>query len=122
MFAFQSPSRGGHLRGPFKTIIIVVLVVGFSPLHEGDTSVAVLNVVILYQPFTRFSPLHEGDTSVAPLPGRPQRGRPGFSPLHEGDTSVASVACCSAMSCNSSFSPLHEGDTSVALQLLPLAR
>ena len=76
---------------------------------------AVLNVVILYQPFTRFSPLHEGDTSVAPLPGRPQRGRPGFSPLHEGDTSVASVACCSAMSCNSSFSPLHEGDTSVAV-------
>ncbi|SPF49612.1 hypothetical protein SBA4_4120015 [Candidatus Sulfopaludibacter sp. SbA4] len=64
---FQSPSRGGHLRGAgfggggdFRSV-------GFSPLHEGDTSVA-------DHPFPMdrnrlsFSPLHEGDTSVAPCP------------------------------------------------------
>ena len=56
---FQSPSRGGHLCGQWCQPVRRVC---FSPLHEGDTSVA--------------SPLHEGDTSC-------------FSPLHEGDTSVA---------------------------------
>ena len=36
----------------------------FSPLHEGDTSVAFGQGVELSSP-DRFSPLHEGDTSVA---------------------------------------------------------
>ena len=85
----------------------------FSPLHEGDTSVA-LTAILAGAMGIGFSPLHEGDTSVAPesrlnrplvaLFQSPSRGghlrggqgpsdRPGihlrFSPLHEGDTSVA---------------------------------
>ena len=40
---------------------------GFSPLHEGDTSVAnALAKAVSWS--TRFSPLHEGDTSVAVAP------------------------------------------------------
>ena len=63
---FQSPSRGGHLRGPGAFSGHTRDSIGFSPLHEGDTSVAnprfSRRVV-----FFRFSPLHEGDTSVAAL-------------------------------------------------------
>ncbi|SPF49614.1 hypothetical protein SBA4_4120017 [Candidatus Sulfopaludibacter sp. SbA4] len=62
-----------------------------------------------------FSPLHEGDTSVAYSPSRPAcPGCVRFSPLHEGDTSVAlglDSLSCRSIAC---FSPLHEGDTSVA--------
>ena len=110
---------------------------GFSPLHEGDTSVAPVGPV---GPGTVecFSPLHEGDTSVAlvsadqeptitgfqsPSRGGHLRGamsramvanrKPCFSPLHEGDTSVAIAAVGDVMKL-ASFSPLHEGDTSVA--------
>ena len=38
---FQSPSRGGHLRGFGAPHLRERLYFGFSPLHEGDTSVAV---------------------------------------------------------------------------------
>ena len=40
--------------------------IGFSPLREGDTSVAVLWASARGYQF-RFSPLREGDTSVARL-------------------------------------------------------
>ena len=92
------------------------IVIGFSPLHEGDTSVAVAaRRYAADLPFQspsrgghlcgvgtlrtsaaadhRFSPLHEGDTSVAQtcIPAdRSER----FSPLHEGDTSVAQLRIC----------------------------
>ena len=39
-----------------------------------------------------FSPLHEGDTSVASKNQRMLRLESCFSPLHEGDTSVAEAA------------------------------
>ena len=85
---------------------------GFSPLHEGDTSVA----------FTRRSDIVGGAKFQSPsrgghlrgaeaLLGRPQSS--GFSPLHEGDTSVAMTAGSHTLT-TSGFSPLHEGDTSVA--------
>ena len=38
---FQSPSRGGHLRGYHALGYSHAANVSFSPLHEGDTSVAV---------------------------------------------------------------------------------
>jgi len=37
---FQSPSRGGHLRGQIPRRPSPPPHLGFSPLHEGDTSVA----------------------------------------------------------------------------------
>ena len=85
----------------------------FSPLHEGDTSVAIpiarirLTIPQFQSPSRgghlcgcevldvggavreRFSPLHEGDTSVAQLTLPDERWYCSFSPLHEGDTSVA---------------------------------
>ena len=39
-FPFQSPSRGGHLRGALETLADCCAIVCFSPLREGDTSVA----------------------------------------------------------------------------------
>ena len=182
---FQSPSRGGHLRGLTERAAPLVgsnvsvpftrgtppwrrpwrckwrWPISFSPLHEGDTSVAGRNAVPIdcirgFQspsrgghlrgitaflwsrmctevsvPFTRgtppwlgrkggltggkirFSPLHEGDTSVAAAHQRRRHGDLGFSPLHEGDTSVAGNGK-SGVRRLCSFSPLHEGDTSVA--------
>ena len=61
---FQSPSRGGHLRG----------IMGGGSVRARRS----------------FSPLHEGDTSVAREKGDTTIDLPSFSPLHEGDTSVAS--------------------------------
>ena len=138
LHTFQSPSRGGRLCGgqrgrqghagahvsvPFtrgtplwlKTVpFLRIDPICFSPLHEGDASVAQAggegageqrHVSV---PFTRgtplwyvnsppvfldhtegFSPLHEGDASVANRRGRESLQDPGFSPLHEGDASVA---------------------------------
>ena len=63
--AFQSPSRGGHLRGRQRLFQNRRAHLGFSPLHEGDTSVAADAGVRPSDPHNRFSPLHEGDTSVA---------------------------------------------------------
>ena len=40
------------------------LIFRFSPLHEGDTSVAASYLPMIAQ-ISGFSPLHEGDTSVA---------------------------------------------------------
>ena len=60
---------------------------GFSPLREGDTSVAQANSQS--SGADCFSPLREGDTSVARRRARHTRHDPGFSPLREGDTSVA---------------------------------
>ena len=62
---------------------------GFSPLHEGDTSVAAGK---------RVEAAHDLDVSVPFTRGTPPwrwrnparyLGMSGFSPLHEGDTSVA---------------------------------
>ena len=62
---FQSPSRGGHLCGAGAGIAGDCLVRCFSPLHEGDTSVAQLSAYLGDYKLPGFSPLHEGDTSVA---------------------------------------------------------
>ena len=62
-----------------------------------------------------FSPLHEGDTSVARLWPRNRLAWICFSPLHEGDTSVAAAAMVESAH-RKRFSPLHEGDTSVAMK------
>jgi len=109
---FQSPSRGGHLRGP--------------PTRPGRSVVGRVSV-----PFARgtppwpayggsnarrehgFSPLREGDTSVARRRRWLVSARPGFSPLREGDTSVARMLPARPTRFNR-FSPLREGDTSVA--------
>ena len=137
---FQSPSRGGHLRGAAAIRRERGPIDGFSPLHEGDTSVARQLLDPLHANIG-FSPLHEGDTSVAgradwmacryvpfqsPSRGGHLRGRGGgavlpalcgsFSPLHEGDTSVALKAGGTSPLGIICFSPLHEGDTSVAYQ------
>ena len=111
---FQSPSRGGHLRGLRLHPDFGFAYFGFSPLHEGDTSVAAWapratqpNVQVSV-PFTRGTPPWRTGRHAAALPGiwfqSPSRGghlrgagklltkavyRVGFSPLHEGDTSVA---------------------------------
>ena len=137
---FQSPSRGGHLRGPVPGRSRHRIAVGFSPLHEGDTSVAVASTTCRPEnatvsvPFTRgtppwpgammgvrydivsFSPLHEGDTSVAQLLAHLRKLIARFSPLHEGDTSVAFDSAGPVLEWLR-FSPLHEGDTSVAYQI-----
>src|ERR1019366_3048802 len=76
---FQSPSRGGHLRGGSAGVARDKAHLSFSPLHEGDTSVARpadFNTGTL----SRFSPLHEGDTSVA------RKGR--YYVEHESQVSV----------------------------------
>src|ERR1039457_5331050 len=111
---FQSPSRGGHLRGPAPRAPAALLEARFSPLHEGDTSVAHLTFRLcecaskVSVPFTRGTPpwrrRRRADTgrllhvSVPFTRGTPpwpagrasSRSRfAGFSPLHEGDTSVA---------------------------------
>ena len=62
---------------------------GFSPLHEGDTSVAQDSGDVAHAVRECFSPLHEGDTSVASAMDSTGNNRSRFSPLHEGDTSVA---------------------------------
>src|ERR1039458_9652683 len=90
---FQSPSRGGHLRGFTHTLNIPLYrvsvpftrgtppwplhyppwlpcLLSFSPLHEGDTSVAFLETLPDVHVIQCFSPLHEGDTSVARLTDR----------------------------------------------------
>ena len=61
----------------------------FSPLHEGDTSVACRGIAAalwaysVSVPFTRGTPLWRLARLAGPVP------IDGFSPLHEGDTSVA---------------------------------
>ena len=64
VLVFQSPSRGGHLRG-------------FADTTNLDT------VYSVSVPFTRGTPPWRS----APRRSPPARRR--FSPLHEGDTSVA---------------------------------
>ena len=139
---FQSPSRGGHLRG-YKFHLPPPYICRFSPLHEGDTSVA--GPAPSQLPFyPRFSPLHEGDTSVAarlrsslaaaymfqsPSRGGHLRGtycwhRPGrvirFQSPSRGGHLRGEPALLTARSALLRFSPLHEGDTSVAVALLVL--
>ena len=112
----------------------------FSPLHEGDTSVAQF-CADGWTGISSFSPLHEGDTSVAnpcppsivyrfrvsvpftrgtPLWLSPAMDSPwsqnGFSPLHEGDTSVAAAATSSAASCSGFQSPSRGGHLCGTLQ------
>ena len=134
---FQSPSRGGHLRGTKPLDCQGVKLDGFSPLHEGDTSVAL--TYGQHEAVLRgFSPLHEGDTSVAHIGGMGQspeylvsvpftRGTPPWRacarrphqrsnvsvPFTRGTPPWRTHSRCSTWSIRR-FSPLHEGDTSVA--------
>ena len=63
---FQSPSRGGHLRGPTLGQRLAQSLTSFSPLREGDTSVGSLDAAGWRRQLRGFSPLREGDTSVGP--------------------------------------------------------
>ena len=135
---FQSPSRGGHLRGSLVAASWRYFFFCFSPLHEGDTSVALGGRVwsgrrrLVSVPFTRGTP--PWLAHAAPF----AREFKSFSPLHEGDTSVArksrdevhgGVRVSVPFTRGTPpwlwiqkkmhtrfqrFSPLHEGDTSVA--------
>ena len=130
---FQSPSRGGHLRGRWKKLLnpsrnsvsvpftrgtppwlqeitlLIIEPVSFSPLHEGDTSVAsnvrrfVCRGRYVSVPFTRGTP-------PWPIPSRPSLSRSWcFSPLHEGDTSVASRTQPTSTRCTRFQSPSRGG-------------
>jgi len=111
-YLFQSPSRGGHLRG-FGALSFGSFVGCFSPLREGDTSVARNNRtttrhgILVSVPFARGTPPWLQERA-----GTEQEAAR-FSPLREGDTSVALMSP-RTLSFSSSFSPLREGDTSVA--------
>ena len=56
-----------------------------------------------------FSPLHEGDTSVAAAVALPGAVAHCFSPLHEGDTSVANTEV-TLVSLLTTFGPLCSSD------------
>ena len=110
---FQSPSRGGRLCGCNAVGKLWVDSTCFSPLHEGDASVAArarltaLRMIVVSVPFTRGTPLWRWTsrcqtcgywvsvpfTRGTPLWPSRRMGRrtrlPSFSPLHEGDASVA---------------------------------
>ena len=134
---FQSPSRGGHLRGMLCPNVYYLLGVSvpftrgtppwperagledgisasFSPLHEGDTSVARnarcmwLGTYRVSVPFTRGTP---------PWPraviGPSVNVTPFQSPSRGGHLRGA-IDPVPAPPITTSFSPLHEGDTSVA--------
>ena len=62
---FQSPSRGGRLCGGARCSIAANRTRCFSPLHEGDASVATVQICRNASQPPSFSPLHEGDASVA---------------------------------------------------------
>ncbi len=135
---FQSPSRGGHLRGLSVTGPLAPRNYGFSPLHEGDTSVATRrrrygDELSMFQSPSRGGHLRGGRDKSSSRRGTefqspsrgghlrgvnnrhsPLRNLQGFSPLHEGDTSVARYSTSPTAASSSRFSPLHEGDTSVA--------
>ena len=116
--AFQSPSRGGHLCGDrvirdalCESLVSVPFTRG-TPLWPsfgagGDATAR------------GFSPLHEGDTSVASCRGCADDPRPGFqSPSRGGHLCGRVFHGLRRLS----FSPLHEGDTSVASQSLDRLR
>jgi len=109
---FQSPSRGGHLRGVGRTRPSTAWRTCFSPLREGDTSVACSCHHVLRRRYC-FSPLREGDTSVAPR----QQVLTGFLevsvPFARG-TPPWRAPCVPEPTGIECFSPLREGDTSVA--------
>ena len=134
---FQSPSRGGHLCGLPRQFGMRWLPWSFSPLHEGDTSVAA-KLAVLVNVAASFSPLHEGDTSVALAEVVEVAAHAVFqSPSRGGHLCGALVLADSEAHVDVSvpftrgtplwlsvatgggfavpgFSPLHEGDTSVA--------
>ena len=57
---------------------------GFSPLHEGDTSVVRPREHIELRSQQRFSPLHEGDTSVVTRHPAPSVAMVGFQSPSRG--------------------------------------
>ena len=86
---------------------------GFSPLREGDTSVA-RNEQFYGFYSNGFSPLREGDTSVAYGHERGQPDDRGVSvPFARGTPPWRWRGSCSRRRIIR-FSPLREGDTSVA--------
>jgi len=86
---FQSPSRGGHLRGFARAGRRAAALSSFSPLHEGDTSVAEFSA-LCSAAITEFqSPSRGGHLRGSAVRTAAPVGPPSFSPLHEGDTSVA---------------------------------
>ena len=86
----------------------------FSPLHEGDTSVAALETLADCCAIVCFSPLHEGDTSVARRRSVLVCRRSGFQSPSRGGHLRGAAADDSTEGPDLGFSPLHEGDTSVA--------
>ena len=85
----------------------------FSPLREGDTSVA---WAWTFRPehIICFSPLREGDTSVANRSASPAVLISWFQSPSRGGHLRGNPAGISAGSQSFGFSPLREGDTSVA--------
>ena len=86
---FQSPSRGGRLCGT-GSLAVQVQSLGFQSPSRGGRLCGSPRLGLRGTRNSGFSPLHEGDASVA---WRPESGAASaafcFSPLHEGDASVA---------------------------------
>ena len=80
---FQSPSRGGHLCGRY----LEELPLSYSPVSvpfTRGTPLWLLNTSRQSNYLICFSPLHEGDTSVAPGCDPLQRGRSQFQSPSRG--------------------------------------
>ena len=136
---FQSPSRGGHLRGLAHAASGASWERGFSPLHEGDTSVAVPRMIRSAR-FSRFqSPSRGGHLRGPPTGSVPYHSHLFQSPSRGGHLRGAAIKVsgvsnyefqspsrgghlrgpgtpASAPYRRRCFSPLHEGDTSVAMR------
>ena len=113
--AFQSPSRGGHLRGSTRRKRESRCLRCFSPLHEGDTSVAgaIDSSLQIVMGFAFQSPSRGGHLRGT-VDSCAQRGTASVSvPFTRGTPPwpAGSMASMTGLTC---FSPLHEGDTSVA--------
>ena len=65
MISVSVPFTRGTPPWPGPSRQLPAVSIGFSPLHEGDTSVAGRLDSTVGDASTSFSPLHEGDTSVA---------------------------------------------------------
>ena len=79
----------------------------FSPLHEGDTSVARAKQGTYKVTFTFQSPSRGGH--LCGFPPAAAMLVDGFSPLHEGDTSVAAIPFGTAPCRNPFQSPSRGG-------------
>ena len=110
---FQSPSRGGHLRGIVKMRAKRGLKSGFSPLREGDTSVAGEEVTEPRQFFTFQSPSRGGHLR-GPQRRKVQMNVNRFQSPSRGGHLRGNFRDSTWKRFSVRFSPLREGDTSVA--------